>query len=270
MFWLVLALFGVLAGVTTVLLGFGGGFVAVPLLFTLIRLDYPPGSATAAAAMHIAVATSSAAMVFSAGMASWRHYRAGTLQWSAVRPLMAFVAVGALAGACVASRVSGSWLRWLFVAYLGVTMLDAWLRTGVAVKPAGAIEPLSRRASVFIGVAMGAIAAFLGVGGSVMSVPLMRRRGASMAVATASANPLSLPIAVAGTIAYAFLASRSQALGAGLLGYVDLRSLAVLVLASWCGIRVGARFIGQIPESAHVKSYWLLLGIVLVVMVANG
>ena len=37
MLYLVLALFGVLSGVTTVLFGFGGGFVAVPVLYAALR-----------------------------------------------------------------------------------------------------------------------------------------------------------------------------------------------------------------------------------------
>ena len=37
MLYLVLALFGVLSGVTTVLFGFGGGFVAVPVLLAGTR-----------------------------------------------------------------------------------------------------------------------------------------------------------------------------------------------------------------------------------------
>ncbi|MFS2163054.1 TSUP family transporter [Variovorax sp. Varisp62] len=49
------------------------------------------------------------------------------------------------------------------------------------------------------GLVIGWIAAFLGVGGSVMTVPLMRRRGIAMGHATAMANPLSLPVALAGT-----------------------------------------------------------------------
>ena len=57
MLYLVLALFGVLSGVTTVLFGFGGGFVAVPVLCRL-RAGHAADDPAALAAMHIAVATS--------------------------------------------------------------------------------------------------------------------------------------------------------------------------------------------------------------------
>ena len=38
--YLVLAVFGGLAGVTTVLFGFGGGFVVVPLLYRVLLLAH--------------------------------------------------------------------------------------------------------------------------------------------------------------------------------------------------------------------------------------
>lgn len=267
MFWFLLCAFGVVAGVTTVLFGFGGGFVAVPLLFTLISVSHAPGSAIGEAAMHIAVATSTAAMIFGAGLSTLRHARARTLQWPVVRPLLGYVALGAVLGAWAATQVQGAWIRWLFIGYLGLTILDAVLRPGFTVSTGDGMRPLGRRASAVIGVGMGAVAAFLGVGGSVMSVPLMRRRGASMAVATASANPLSLPMAIAGTAAYAVLAWRTEALGPWFAGYIDVRALAVLVLGSWCGIRLAAPWIGRMPDALHVKCYLALLGVVLVVMV---
>lgn len=116
------------------------------------------------------------------------------------------------------------------------------------------------------GTAIGAIAAFLGVGGSVMTVPLMRRRGASMTAATAAANPLSLPMAVVGSATYALLAWNDTPLGAWHAGYIDLRACLVLVVGSWLGIRLASRWIGNIPDHVHARAYIALLCIVLLVM----
>jgi hypothetical protein len=115
-------------------------------------------------------------------------------------------------------------------------------------------------------VIIGAIAAFLGVGGSVITVPLMRRRGASMTAATAAANPLSLPMAVVGSLTYAMLAWNADSLGAWHAGYIDLRACLVLVIGSWLGIRFTSRWIGKIPDSIHAKAYIALLGLVFLVM----
>lgn len=263
----VLLLCGGLAGVTTVLFGFGGGFVVVPLLFTLLVSVHGPDSGIGQAAMHIAVATSTALMVFAASLATWRHHRRQTVQWQLVRPLVGYIALGAVLGAAVAVSLSGEWVRWAFIGYLGITILDAVLRPGFLHQASGDIRPMGRLLTAVAGMFIGAVATLLGVGGSVMTVPLMRRRGASMTAATAMANPLSLPMAVTGTATYVLLSASDTAFGPWYAGYVDLRALLVLAIGSWLGIRLGSIWIGRIPDRIHAGVYLLLLTMVLVVMV---
>mgnify|MGYP006900066238 CR=1 FL=1 len=60
---MMIALAGFTTGITTVLFGFGGGFVVVPLVYQLlVRQQLLAGNA-----MYIAVATSTAVMIFNAG-----------------------------------------------------------------------------------------------------------------------------------------------------------------------------------------------------------
>ncbi|OWT79870.1 MULTISPECIES: sulfite exporter TauE/SafE family protein [unclassified Achromobacter] len=284
--YFLLALFGCLAGVTTVLFGFGGGFVVVPLLYKLLTLTHPPGSPAAVAAMQIAVATSTCVMIFGAAMATRRHQRAGNIEWPRVRPLLAPIALGAAAGAAAATLVDGNSLRWAFAAYLALTILDCVFRPGFMSRPAAAAgnagagssspvgsvgrqdPPMRSRIGpdTAIGLVIGVIAAFLGVGGSVMTVPLMRRRGADMTRATAMANPLSLPVALAGAAAYVVLAWQAPALGAWHIGYVDLRALLILIAGSWLGIRLTSPFIGKVPDRVHARVYVGLLVLVLLAM----
>ncbi|WP_233234800.1 sulfite exporter TauE/SafE family protein [Bordetella sp. LUAb4] len=294
--YLLLAVFGCLAGVTTVLFGFGGGFVVVPLLYKLLTLTHPPGSPAATAAMQIAVATSTCVMIFGAAMATRRHQRAGNIEWARVRPLLMPIAIGAAGGAAAATLVDGDSLRWAFAAYLALTILDCVLRPGFMARPVVAAgharagsdtrngfnsglntrmrsssHPNMRLRSVIgpdtvVGVIIGVIAAFLGVGGSVMTVPLMRRRGVDMTRATAMANPLSLPVALAGAAAYVVLAWQAPALGAWHIGYVDLRALLILIAGSWLGIRLTSPFIGKVPDRVHARVYVGLLVLVLVAM----
>lgn len=259
-----LLLFGVLAGLTTVLFGFGGGFVVVPLLYSALLVAYGADSEIGRAAMHIAVATSTCVMIFGAGMATLRHHRAGTVPWQQVRPLLGYIAAGAVPGAAAALASSGEWVRWAFIVYLGLTILDSILRPGFMRETSSRIRPMGRLATAAAGGTIGAIAAFLGVGGSVMTVPLMRRRGASMTAATAAANPLSLPLAVVGSAIYMLLAWRNAPLGAWYAGYVDLRACLALAAGSWLGIRAASRWIGRIPDGIHAKAYIALLCLALV------
>lgn len=268
MFWILLTAFGIISGITTVLFGFGGGFIAVPLLFTLTCLSFPPDSLTGQAAMQIAVATSTAAMIFSAGFSTYRRHRDKQLNWSIVQPLLIPVAVGAAGGAIAAVAASGLWIRWAFIAYLGITILDALLRPGFMQASSQKFRSLSVTANLFTGLGIGLIAAFLGVGGSVLSVPMMRRRGASMSEASALANPLSLPMALSASLVYVVMAWQGQSPGKGFVGYINLPALALLVAGSWLGIRAGAPLLPRIPDIVHARAYVILLIMMFVIMLA--
>ncbi|GAA1713208.1 sulfite exporter TauE/SafE family protein [Streptomyces yatensis] len=258
---------GCLTGITTVLFGFGGGFITVPVVYGVLTVTAAPGKDTDA--MHIAVATSAAVMVVNAAAAALAQWRQGRLRRAYVWPLAAFIAVGAVAGSFAATLIGGTALRLLFAAYLLVTIADSLLRKGfLSVAHRTRPEPLGRRTTTLGGVGIGLVAAGLGVGGSVMTVPLLRRRGLPMAEATAMANPLSVPVALAGTLVYALAPATSA--GPGRLGYVDLTAGAALLIGSLPTIAVARRVTGRVPDRVHSVAYIVLLLIVLVVMVAMG
>lgn len=264
--FLLLFICGCIVGSTTVLFGFGGGFFIVPLLYALLAAT--ADSHTAVAAMHIAVATSTGVMIFSASMATLRQHRAGMIDWQHVRPLAGYIAAGAVAGALLAISVQGIWVKWLFIIYLAMTILDSLFRPGFMTQPASHLRVMSGGATAAAGTVIGVVAAFLGVGGSVMTVPLMRRRGAGMAQATAMANPLSLPMALTGTLTYILLARHETAeFGSGFAGYVDIHAFILLIAGSWLGQKLSAPLIGRIPDKFYAKSYLALLIFVLAVMV---
>lgn len=258
---------GCLTGVTTVLFGFGGGFITVPVVYGVLTMSARPG--TDADAMHIAVATSAAVMVVNAAAAALAQWRLGRLRREYVWPLAAFIAAGAVAGSFAATLIDGTALRLLFAAYLLVTIADSLLRKGfLSVADRTRPQPLERGTVTFGGLGIGLVAAGLGVGGSVMTVPLLRRRGLPMAEATAMANPLSVPVAVAGTLVYA-LAPTTPA-GPGQLGYVDLTAGAALLIGSLPTIAVARRLVGRVPDRVHSVAYVALLVAVLIAMLALG
>ncbi|KAA8741657.1 sulfite exporter TauE/SafE family protein [Pseudomonas koreensis] len=261
MFYLLLTLFGCLTGVTAVLFGFGGGFVVVPLLYRMLTASHGADDPIGQSAMHIAVATSTCVMIVNALIATDKHRRAGNLIRQYLWPLGGFIALGAIIGAIAAVWVSGEVIRYAFIAYLGVTIIDCLLRRGFLTRSEGVIpRRLDRKEISAGGVGIGAIATFLGVGGSVMTVPLLRRCGLSMSQATSMANPLSVPVAVAGTLTYMALAGFSKMdLGAWFVGYLDLLAFAVLTLGSLVGIRLATPWIGRIPDRVHAWVYIALL-----------
>lgn len=266
MTYLILALFGGLSGITTVLFGFGGGFVVVPVLYGVLTHS---GAMGEQAAMHVAVATSTCVMIVNASLSTRRSARAGHLLKDWLWPLAGYIALGSLIGALAAGFVSGAALRVAFIVYLAITIADCLFRHGfVSQAVSGEPKRLSRWNAGFGGVIIGTIATFLGVGGSVMTVPLMRRSGLSMTQATSMANPLSLPVALIGTATYMLSGLKAGAdLGAGHVGYVDLVAFAVLTVGAWFGMRLSSKWVGRIPDALHAKVYVGLLVVVMMSMV---
>lgn len=267
MFYLLLAFFGCMTGVTAVLFGFGGGFVVVPLLYRMLMASHGADDPIGQSAMHIAVATSTCVMIVNALIATGKHRRAGNLIRHYLWPLGGFIGLGAILGALAAMWVSGEVIRYAFIAYLGVTIVDCLFRRGFLTASDTAIPRRLGRAQVSGGgVGIGAIATFLGVGGSVMTVPLLRRCGLSMSQATSMANPLSLPVAVAGTLTYMAMAGFAEFdLGPWFIGYVDLLAFAVLTMGSLVGIRLATPWIGRIPDQLHARIY---IGLLIIVMLS--
>lgn len=112
---------------------------------------------------------------------------------------------------------------------------------------------------------IGWVAALLGVGGSVMTVPLLRRRGSSMAEAAAIANILTLPLSLTATLTYCVL-SLWQSTPNGFIGLIWFEAALFLVAGTWIGLYFSEKFISKLPDLWRAKLYPLLLIIVLLVM----
>jgi uncharacterized protein len=248
----ILVAFGCLSGITTALFGFGGGFVTVPVVLDLGLVG------SHADAMHVAVATSTAVMVVNSAAATLAQLRSGRLRREYVWPLAGFIAVGAVIGSLAATRVDDNVVHLLFIAYLGLTILDSVARGGFLAR-GDAPTPLTlgMLTATAGGTGIGLVASFLGVGGSVLTVPLLRRKGLSMSDAAVLANPLSLPVAVVATTIYALAVPHAR--GDGRLGDVDLVAAAALLLGSLPTIAVVRRVVGRIPDRLHAVAYLALL-----------
>lgn len=257
---IIITLAGFATGITTVLFGFGGGFVVVPFVYQL--LSGQPNLAPQA--MHIAVATSTAVMIFNAGWASWQNWRAGKLPLQPLLPLLWFIALGAVLGSLLAGLLGDGMVHMLFILYMVFTIADCLLRTGFFV--GSTLRPLSRSTLSGGGIVIGTIAALLGVGGSVMTVPLLRRHGYSMRDSVSAANPLSLPVALCASLTYA-IGGWQQVPAGGFLGFISLKILALLVAAGWLGMVATRRYLPAVPDVWHARIYVILLGAVLLAMV---
>lgn len=111
-------------------------------------------------------------------------------------------------------------IRELFIFYMLMTIGDCLLRKGFF--SGNAPRRLSLLTVTGGGMLIGTIAALLGVGGSVMTVPLLRRHGHTMRECISAANPLSLPVALCGAVTYAISGWHKISAG-GFVGFISLK-----------------------------------------------
>ncbi|MEU5950771.1 sulfite exporter TauE/SafE family protein [Streptomyces sp. NPDC047525] len=255
---------GLLTGVTTVLFGFGGGFVAVPVVAWA-------DAALGGDAMRVATATSALVMVVNAAFATAVTPRRVLLALRGSGGLLVLLAAGASVGALATRLAPADVASWAFIAYVGLTITDLLLRPGF-LRPYTPVEAASddapRPLPPSLGAPIGAVAAFLGVGGSVMTVPAMRRAGHTMRVATALANPLTLAIALPATAVSLCVAAVPAATDAQvhLVGLIDVRAAGALLLGALPVIALLRRRPPRIPDRVHAWAYIGLLGMVAVAM----
>jgi uncharacterized membrane protein YfcA len=104
---------GLVAGFFSALFGVGGGIVVVPLLLLLARFRERP-----------AMATSLAAIAFTASAGAIAYAVHGDVKPGAAALIGIPAAVGAIAGASLQQRVSSRWLSLAFAALLAALSID--------------------------------------------------------------------------------------------------------------------------------------------------
>lgn len=253
--FVLLILVGLGVGVTTVLFGFGGGFVTVPVITVV-------GTALGGDAVRVATATSALVMLVNAIVATAATSRTVLARLAGRWLLFALLAVGGAVGAAASRFAPVEIVKWGFVAYVALTIADLVIRPGF-IRPlphSGVDDRGSGSGGVpdGLGLPIGAVAAFLGVGGSVMTVPMMRRAGADMRVAAALANPLTLVIVLPALIV-SLCTSGALPHAEGLVGSVDVVSAVALLLGSIPVVILLRRRPPHIPDRVHSWIYVALL-----------
>ncbi len=186
---------GVAAGFLGGLFGVGGGVLVVPGLVLWLGM-----------VQHRAHATSLAAIVASSSAAVARAALADSVDWGNALVIFAGAGVGAWLGARAMARIPAVWLARIFVLFAVLTAARLALAGPGSGGGGGGVELTAAAVVglVAIGLAAGALAATLGVGGGIVYVPAL---AVLFSVPQHLAQGTSLaaiaPTALVGTIAHA-------------------------------------------------------------------
>ncbi len=229
----ILAVSGLLAGFVAGLLGVGGGIVTVPVLEYSLRFAGVPEEYR----MHVAVATSLAAIIPTALSSARAHHSRGAVDWDLAKGWAAPMIIGAFAGSLLASHAPLAVLAGIFG---GVALI-------IAAKMLLPLDHLRAAERVPRGIRGGTLATFIGgvsammgIGGGTLAVPTLNLCGYPIHRAVGTAAFFGLLISVPGTIGY-LLAEPGTGLPWLTVGFVSLAGLAVIAPGSMLTATLGAR-----------------------------
>jgi len=251
---------GAVVGFMAALLGVGGGFILVPVMYWVMSGAGIPEDI----ALRTAFGTSLLVIVPTVLSSTYRHHKAKKVDWRTSITLGVSGALGALLGSTVAASLPCATLKTGF----GVFVLIISARMLIGIRAEGAsrdLPPQPRMAYlILLGTVMGVIAGLTGLGGGALMVPalvLLFHFPMVRAVATSSAAIVfTAPGGIIGYIA--------SGLGApGLLpysvGYVNLAIGVSLMALSIPMAQLGAR-------AAHAIDARKLRLLFVVLMVYTG
>lgn len=250
----ILAASGLLSGFVAGLLGVGGGIVTVPVLEYSLRFAGVPEEYR----MHVAVATSLAAIIPTAISSSRSHHARGAVDWELAKRWSLPMVLAALAGSLAASHAPLAVLAGVF----GVT---TWL---IAAKMLLPLDHLRLAAQVPRGVGggllaalIGGVSAVMGIGGGTLAVPTLTLCGYPIHRAVGTASVFGLLTSVPGTLGY-LLARPGIDLPWLTVGFVSVAGLAVIGPGAMLTATLGARAAHALSRRRLAQAFGAFLLIV--------
>ncbi len=245
---------GAAAGLLAGLLGIGGGIIVVPVLYQLFGALGVDDQLR----IKLAVGTSLATIVVTGWSSAAAHWRRGAVDFGFLRGFGPFIVAGVLAGSALATWVRGPALTGLFaVLALAVALQMAFgspeWRLGDGL-PAG-----WRRLA--IGGAIGTLSAMLGIGGGVLTVPVMTMYGTPARRAVGTSAATGILIGVPGTLGFMVGGWGAPGLPPLSLGHVSLMGFALVAPASVAMAPLGARLATRLDTRALKRLFALFLAI---------
>ena len=250
----ILALSGTVAGFVAGLLGVGGGIVTVPVLEYSLRFAGVPEQYR----MHVAVATSLAAIIPTSIQSARAHHARGALDLALAKSWAAPVFIAAFCGSLLASHAPQVVLSGIFgsvallIALKMLLPLEHWRAAHTVPLGAGGAA---------LGALIGGISAVMGIGGGTLTVPTLNLCGYPIHRAVGTAAFFGILISIPGTAGY-LLAHPPVALPWATVGFVSLVGLAVIAPGSMLTATLGARVAHRLSRRRLAQAFGTFLALV--------
>lgn len=249
--WIVYLLMGLFVGFFAGLLGIGGGLILVTLMVWLFTLQGFPEDRI----LHMALGTSIASIVFTSISSLRAHHKHGAVRWDIVRTAIPGLIIGTLLGTLVADQLKSKYLAIFFVIFVYYSAVQMFVNA----KPKPSRQLPGKLGLNLASVIVGIVSALVGVGGGVMTIPLMSLCNVPMRNAIGTSAALGLPIAIAGTVGFIITGLGKDHLPAFSIGYLYLPALIGIVIGTLVTVPWGAKMAHTMPVSQLKKIFAVIL-----------
>jgi uncharacterized membrane protein YfcA len=263
-FFLLLFIGGILAGLLSSIFGLGGGLLVVPMLYWFFHFQGVGSSIQ----MNMAIGTSLVIMLVTTASAIWGRFKRGHIIFSLFKPMFLIIACGAFLGAMVSYYLNSSALKYVFMFFLIIVIAQAILKKNFSKK-----YELSdfKKPAFFWLVSLGGVTGFLsvllGVGGSVFTLPLFRQCKLPMEYAAGTAVALTPAVALIGAVMYVVTGLSAVDLPSYSWGYLNFPAFVGVSAGSLLGVPMGLKLSAKLEDSIKAKIYLGLLVLILLSMI---
>jgi len=257
--------FGIIAGFLAGLLGIGGGVILVPLFLWLFPIaGFPPDLV-----VHTAFGTSLAIILPTAISSTFGHRKRGNIHGEMILYLSIGGVIGGLLGATIASLVSGSILKICF-GLLQIIISVRLLFFKQPYLPPECIDCARPWKFVVVGFIGGSFSAFFGIGGGIVTVPLLLLLlHLPMRLAVGNSSALIVVSSLAAVTGYIWHGLQQIAVAPYSIGYVNWLVVLLVAPVTIICARLGVRFAGRTSQTKLIRIFAVVLMLIGVKIVFN-
>lgn len=245
---------GFLIGILSGLLGIGGGLIAVPA----IDMSLAAQGLTPTHLMHISTATSLSTVVFTSIASIRAFHREGDIRWDWVKKLLPSLLISSVAGIIISHSLSTHDLRVLFGVFVFIVAMHLLFEQTPKLS-SEAQKPRPLKYPHLLGSCAGLFAGLLGVGGSVLMIPVFLHFRLNMRQASGTSVACAFPIAVMAVLTTIISSWGTPGLPPYSSGFIYWPATLGIVATSIFSVSIGAWIARHSKQSTLRKFFAIFL-----------
>jgi uncharacterized membrane protein YfcA len=242
---------GAVTGFLAGLFGVGGGLVLVPVLLLMFDAQHVPPEH----ALHLALGTAMATIVFTSLASMRKHHQHGAVNWRIVRSITPGILLGTALGALLAAYVPARGLGVFFTLFVYFAAAQILFDK----RPSPSRQLPGTTGMALTGTLTGWVSSLVSIGGGTVVVPFLIWCNVPLRHAIGTAAAIGFPIALGGTVGYVIVGLNMNALPEPHLGYVYLPALFWVAAASVLTAPLGAMAAHRMKVELLRKLFAVLL-----------